>query len=582
MARTLSWTAADEDYPTDWSDEHNWLDEATQQAPAYCPEGGDTLQYIHGALSMPDENFPYGGYYDVVISDHDGAPWEGSYLSEFVGWDCDGVGTVTIGDATHHNEEVTIDYECNVVVWGTVYPAANFGTVLINNGGTLVAENAYYGVSFLTVGTGGTLTGTAITFVVNELVLDGGTLTGNTAPFVIDMLTPVVVTKNSTIDSANGALSGHAITYANLPTGATRFTFYLDAVGVFDPGGNIDQVAVEIHTARTLLADLSAYSVYVGANGALAMDGHTVTVGNGGIYFSGYCTGLGRVTVPAGVVTTNFLIGPSTASPGTADGVNVTIDGTVTQVGQSNFMKLSGSGVLNMGNHWFGFGGASDQTLLDNFFDFTGTVSGATSKTVFVYPRTTSLRNSRKITLPCFLYVYVTKTGGGTLYATGGISADTLQVSGNSTGGALDMDGGDLTVAGATTIGTLTATGKIIMRAGKHSLGVVSMAAGAAATSGITYGGTVLLIDDHTLSGLVTTLTNASLVIAAGKALKGASARTPTSAGAHAHGGAVTNLALTAANPLYRFGDTSGDTGNGVGVIKCPAPASPSCMPMAA
>lgn len=71
------------------------------------------------------------------------------------------------------------------------------------------------------------------------------------------------------------------------------------------------------------------------------------------------------------------------------------------------------------------------------------------------------------------------------------------------------------------------------------------------------------------------------VLLAAGKKIDGAAATSVTAKGAAVHGGAVQNLAVTAANPVYRFGRSGTDSGNGSGVIEMPSPAAGACAAMA-
>jgi len=86
---------------------------------------------------------------------------------------------------------------------------------------------------------------------------------------------------------------------------------------------------------------------------------------------------------------------------------------------------------------------------------------------------------------------------------------------------------------------------------------------------------------DVALAGIALSAVRAIVVLAATKVLDGTNAVTPTSIGAHIHGGSVQNLAVTAVNPIYRFGSES-DLGNGAGVIQCPSPISGAGLAMAA
>ena len=116
-----------------------------------------------------------------------------------------------------------------------------------------------------------------------------------------------------------------------------------------------------------------------------------------------------------------------------------------------------------------------------------------------------------------------------------------------------------------------------------HNFGGLNRDALSSVVHSVSLGGRVILSNNVTLAGISTMFGSSIISLALGKTLDGTSATLPAGAsvGAHVHQGIVSNLALPAASPLYRFGSTA-DVNNGLGVIQCPSPISGAGLAMAA
>jgi hypothetical protein len=314
----------------------------------------------------------------------------------------------------------------------------------------------------------------------------------------------------------------------------------------------------------TLTLDAGKFEILAGTVAGIL----NVICGSGGFENIGVETGGGTINlaIPAGVTCEGAWITYSNTLP------QLTVDGDCT-LGMDLEMHLSalfGAGTVNIGANLLLVRASGN-----NFYNFTGTMTGSGLLSVELgeFDRV----NAGVIIGPIdgtteFNFV------AATLLATGGVSCGAFSLD-----GTLNLNGGNLNTNGkAVAIGLYVRSGRLVLASGRHSLGSV-VKGGMGTANAITYGGTVNVGGHQTLADIITSLTNACLIVAPGKTVKGANAVTPTSAGAYIHGGTVTNLAVTAANPVWRVGrGAAADTGNGAGVIEIPAPISGSCIPFAA
>jgi len=246
---------------------------------------------------------------------------------------------------------------------------------------------------------------------------------------------------------------------------------------------------------------------------------------------------------------------------------------TVTASGRIVSQGWQGNGTVAMGANQ-----AAIYIMEDNAHTFTGTVTS--SDNFVVYSADDRVLGDRLLG----------PTGGTTILAGSGASSKTLTLAAGLTCGnvsiynlalTVDAAAGDWTV-GNIVIGLSTNVGILKLGSGKHSVGSISKG-GTGTTNAIYFQSCSLSASGNiTLAGLATDFGTASIQLATGKSIIGASATSIASAGAAVHGGAVQNLAATAANPVYRFGRTGTDSGNGAGVIEMPSPRSGACAAIAA
>ena len=344
--------------------------------------------------------------------------------------------------------------------------------------------------------------------------------------------------------------------------------------GTFSPTGPL---------ALTMGAGL--FLVTSGATVTIRID---VTVGAGGLAGGGL-SGAGTVhaIVPAGVTMAQFYWSSATHP---LDSLTVNVGATATQSGGLNVRAMTVNGTLNTVSHALVLHPTADEFLV---YGASGVITG-NGGDMKIYLTTASVSNANVVrtstnisdsyvygepagsarTLTCNVFRTLSSTNRGDLAinnlgAAAGMALATVVVESLS---AEDI------YLGNSTAGT---AGAIVMGAGKHTFKGVGVS-GTSTSNSITFGGSCSFSGTITLPKRAA-LGAASLLATGNPTINGANATTSlTSTGAHVHGGVVTNLALTAANPLYRFGSSGSDTGNGAGVIKCPAPASGSCVPMAA
>ena len=144
-----------------------------------------------------------------------------------------------------------------------------------------------------------------------------------------------------------------------------------------------------------------------------------------------------------------------------------------------------------------------------------------------------------------------------------------------------DMAGGNLNVLGVV-LGETSSTrlGRLDLGEGKHTVGPDGITRAGTGAQVLNFESCALACGGNiTLAGIAASLGQASIVN--GGILNGATATSIAALGAHVHGGTVTNLAVNADKPVYRFGGT-GDAGNGAGVIQMPAPSTGTAPAMAA
>jgi len=228
----------------------------------------------------------------------------------------------------------------------------------------------------------------------------------------------------------------------------------------------------------------------------------------------------------------------------------------------------------------------------DSFWTFAGTVTGTTG-TVEILTGGVSRSNAAAVNIPgisCVIYIAV---NGTSMTLAGGLVCGALNTYGPGTNGQYGTliipDGANSTWT-ALTLGqaaSSTRSGRVTLGNGTHTMGSTAKAAtNTASANGITYGGTCNISGDQTLAGIATNFGTASIKLATGKSIIGASATSIVAAGVHVHGGAVTGvtvaMGVTVAKPIYHFGRTAANTGSEAGVIEMPAPASGSCVRMPA
>jgi len=282
-----------------------------------------------------------------------------------------------------------------------------------------------------------------------------------------------------------------------------------------------------------------------------------------------------NIEIPSGKIVTNpWTLSTAATCP------NLTVTGTYNPSSTTSIRKVAGGGAI---------GGTSQirtrYLLDDNFWTFNGSFTD----TGGVWIQHSAARSNDLLINLGSQPLTVDGTSDGAAYALtlrGGLTCGNLIVKGDNGARTSNLIlTGPLTVTGNVTLGTGTNKyGTLTLPTDfTHSVTGTLARGGSGAANGLTLGGRINVGGDWTLAGVATAFGSASLVVASGKTIKGADAVTPTSAGAYIHGGIVTNLAVTAANPVWRVGKgAAGDTGNGVGVIEIPAPASGSCVPMAA
>jgi len=395
-----------------------------------------------------------------------------------------------------------------------------------------------------------TISGTTDIAVAGTLNLNGNvtavgevTLAGTLAlsGSILDCSVPLRVTASTAVvywagGEIDGGFNAAGFPVAHALAGGETLT--CDVAGTLDLGTTdanaIAVTAIPATGAITIGASFACGGFTMQGN-VLCATARTITVGAGGAtYVSGTKTGVLNITM---AVNANIAWGSASARIDTMT-INPGVVGTL-YVDSLRCSAFAGSGTIVTGADTLAIYAAAN-----DFWLFSG-ICTATSGFVDIRPAANLSNTAPIVVAGGTTYIRATSSNYG-LTATGGFSCATLTF----------LSGGLVLPNGATISGAISGAGKI------------------------TFGEVVKLGANVTLAGIVPTFGAASLKFTAtGKVIDGASATTPTSKGAHVHGGAIQNLAVTAANPVYHFGrNGAADSGNGAGVIEMPSPLMNPCM----
>ncbi|WP_230369176.1 beta strand repeat-containing protein [Paludibacterium denitrificans] len=482
----------------------------------------------HGASSTIDQN-GQSSVFSGVLSDASGQTGSITISNSGAG------GSVTFTGDNTYTGSTTIDSDATLKLAGAGSIAdsskvtAN-GVLDIsgaNNGGSSIQSLAGSGGVVLGSNTL-TLTNAADTFSGVLSGTGGLTLTGGTETLSgANTYTGATNVTGGTLN-LDGSLSSQTVTVAS---GAT----------LNDTNGGLSSATnLTANGTLTLGAD-DAVSQFNGANtGSVALNNHTLTIGNGGS-FAGTVSGTGGLTLTGGTETlsgTNTYTGATNVNTGATLNLNGGSDSLASQIvtiasgatlndtdgGLSSATNLTVDGTLTLGadDAVSQFNGANTGSVALNNRILTignggnfGTVSGTGGLTLTGGTETLSGTNT---------YTGATNVTGGTLNLDGSLSSQTVTVASGAT--LNDTNGGLSSATNLTANGTLTLgaddavsqfnganTGSVALN--NHTLTIGnggSFAGTVSGTGGLTLtGGTETLSGTNTYTGATNVNTGATL-----------------------------------------------------------------------